>query len=197
MAEMLANIAKTHTTTRDTGTQQGNCSFDELPTSYRLYVNFVVNQARSLLEKGGTLPVCAFLQNEDTRTFAPLIATAESGPLSSELIHLTATIMEADAILMIGESWKILIDTSLSIEEIQLQYGSIEASPYVSEACSFAFETHDGIWLANADIKTRPIGGRSFGEVQFSRVDAAMWQKMRLLPNRQKASNPTRHTWLV
>lgn len=158
-----------------------------LPIDYCLYVEYSLKLVTSLLESGEAIPVCVFLGNEATGSLTPLVSTTNSGlsgPLSTEHIMLMAAITGADFILMIGESWKIRKNCPLTIEEVRLKYGSIAASPYAVEACSFALETRDGIWLAQPEIKGHSYSSRSIGKVEFQRADAAQWQQMSLLPKR-------------
>jgi hypothetical protein len=176
MTDMLSSTARG---------QADKCFFDEPPLVYRSDVNNLVKQARSLLEHGETVPFSTFLAVDTTGSFAPLISTAACGPLTSEQISFMAAITGASAILTISESWRVRSGAPLSAKEIRKKYGTIEASPYATEACSIVLETRVGIWLAHAEIKRRSIGGRSFGEVKFVRADSAWWQQVRLLPDQQ------------
>ncbi len=169
-----------------TATEQAiKCFLDAPPIVYLGHVNNLVNQARSLLEHGETVPVSAFLADHTTGSFAPLLSTAACGPLTDEQISFMAAITGASAILVIGETWRVCSGAPLSEKEIQRKYGTIKASPYATEACSIVLETRAGIWLAHPEIKPRSIGGRSLGEVKFTRADAAWWKQMRLLPDQQ------------
>lgn len=160
---------------------------DKPPQKYLRYVEKAVKLARSLLKVGGTVPMCAFLGNDATGLLSPLFSTTDGkvcGNLSTEQIMMTAAMTNADFILLIGASWKIRKNSALNIEEVRLKYGSIEASPYAVEACSFVLETRTGIWLAQPEIRSNSRT-KCIDRVEFRRADTVEWQNMRLLPERK------------
>lgn len=181
----MTDMNITHTDAADSNkrVQQDN----KPPQEYLRYVEKAVKLARSLLKVGGTVPMCAFLGNDATGLLSPLISTTDGkvcGNLSTEQIMMTAAITNADFILLIGASWKIRKNCVLNIEEVRLKYGSIEASPYAVEACSFVLETRAGIWLAQPEIRSNSRA-RCIDRVEFRRADTVEGQNMRLLPERK------------
>lgn len=165
-----------------TGDQPALFSGDEPPLDCHRYVNEMVQLAKSVLEMGGTVPACVFLGDRVSGVFSPLVDALGLASSSTELIKLMALFSASDVILMIGESWIVRKDASLSKQKIRRKFGSIEASPYAVDGFSIAIETRDGIWVSEVEIKRSPKGSRSIGSVEFLRASTEEWEQMRLLP---------------
>ena len=169
-----------------------------IPESYRENIDPLVAKARDLLEDGQTLAAFAFVGSFAMRRITPVFLDArseEAKDRSANEIQRTAEAIDADFVFVITEAWGLPKDKLASHRKIVDKYGSIANCPYRIDTVSFVLETHYGIWSAQVLIKPKGYSKkkRTFGEVQFQKIDSAQGRLSGLLPSAKDSQTPPLH----
>jgi len=164
------------------------------PKSYLDIILPLINKSREMLEKGEELMALAFVGNLTTQQVIAVLIdneSDESKDKSVSAIRKTAIHIDADFIFMVAEAWSLRPDKLNRYQEIVDKYGSIGASPYALDVCSFRIETRHGMWIAEPQIKPKGISKkkRTIGEVQFRFFDALEGTFSHLLPDKGEPSS--------
>ncbi|MFM9969716.1 MAG: hypothetical protein ACKVQK_15100 [Burkholderiales bacterium] len=158
-----------------------------IPESYRETIEPLVAKARGFLEEGQKLAALAFVGSFTTRRIEAVLLDTSSDDAkdrSATEIQRAAAALEADFVFLVMEAWGLPKDKLSSHQKILDKYGSIANSPYRIDTVSLVLETHYGIWSAQVLIKPKGYSKkkRTFGEVQFLKIDGAQGRFSALLP---------------
>lgn len=158
-----------------------------IPEAYRQNIDPLVTKARDLLEDGQTLAAFAFVGSFAMRGITPVFLdprSEEAKDRSANQIQRTAEAVNADFVFVVTEAWGPPKDKLASHQKIVDKYGSIANCPYRIDTVSFVLETHYGIWSARVLIKPKGYSKkkRTFGEVQFQKIDSTEGRLSGLLP---------------
>lgn len=153
----------------DRNTQNGS-----LPNAYLEMVEIAVDATRSAMEIGLPVVTHAVVGNTKTGKIYPIFYSPMSDAdkdAAAHAIQMIAAMEEANFILQVSESWRLRSDKAQQFEEICQRYGSIGASPFAIDICSFVVETREGTWIAYPEIrrKGKSNNKRTFGNVKFMR----------------------------
>lgn len=169
-----------------------------IPESYRETIDPLVAKARDLLEDGQTLAAFAFVGCFAMGRITPVLLdtrSEEAKDRSANEIQRTAESVNADFVFLVTEAWGLPKDKLSSHQKIVDKYGSIANCPYRIDTVSFVLETHYGIWSAQVLIKPKGYSKkkRTFGEVQFQKIDSAEGRLSGLLPRAKDSKTPPLH----
>ncbi|KAI5915571.1 hypothetical protein [Thauera sp. 2A1] len=158
-----------------------------IPTKYLSTVQPLIAKARELLESGEELAAMVLVGNFTTGQFVPVpidTTSPDERDAAAEDVRRTASIIDADYVFTIMEAWTLGPEHIKRSDEIIDRYGSVSASPYKVEVVSFLLETPYGLWVAQPRIKAKGISKkkRTFGDVEFQRLDEAQGRFADLLP---------------
>ncbi|WP_422900655.1 hypothetical protein [Propionivibrio sp.] len=125
-----------------------------------------------MLEGGQSLQSFVFVGNLTTKqTMAVMVETGseETKDQAAENIRLAAMALDADFTFAIMEAWSLPPEKMSQMNAIFDKYGSIGASPFAVDTCSFMLETRHGSWMAQPVIKKMGVSKkkRTFGKVEF------------------------------
>jgi hypothetical protein len=100
--------------------------------------------------------------------------------------------LDADFVFAIMEAWTLRPDKMRQMDAILDKYGSIGASPYAIDTCSFTLETRHGVWAAQPQIKPKGISKkkRTIGAVEFRYFKEVEGRFTRLLPQKEDDEPP-------
>jgi hypothetical protein len=166
------------------------------PQAYMEIIGPLIAKAQELLEAGETLQPIAFTCNLTTRQIIPVSiqpGTGDDKDRSARAIQSAALVLEADFVFVIMEAWSLRPDKLLQFDAIMEKYGSIGASPFAIDVCSFALETRRGVWVAQPQIKPKGISKkkRTIGKVEFRYYTEVQSRFMHLLPVKEGDEAPT------
>ncbi|MDZ4255327.1 MAG: hypothetical protein U1A72_22390 [Sulfuritalea sp.] len=119
--------------------------------------------------------------------------SGEDKDRSAREIQSAALVLEADFVFAIMEAWSLRPDKMPQMDAILDKYGSIGASPYAVDVCSFSLETRRGVWVAQALIKPKGISKkkRTIGKVEFRYYTEVQGRFTHLLPMKEGDEPPT------
>ena len=166
------------------------------PKAYMDIISPLINSARGFLERGESLQPFAFVGSLSSNQVVPVMiksgADADKDQ-SARLIQSAALAVDADFVFMIMEVWSLRPDKVLQIDAILDKYGSIGASPYAIDVCSFALETRRGVWVAQPRINPKGISRkkRTIGVVEFRFYTEVKGRFTHLLPVKDGDEPPT------
>lgn len=160
------------------------------PLAYMEIIGPLIDKARDYLEAGEKLQALAFVGNLTTKHVIPVMIQPGSGEdkdQSARTIQSTASVLEADFVFAIMEAWSLRPDKMAQMDAILDRYGSIGASPYAVDVCSFSLETKRGVWVAQAQIKPKGLSKkkRTIGIVEFRYYTEVEGRFMHLLPQKE------------
>jgi hypothetical protein len=143
-----------------------------IPENYWEMIAPLIERARVLLEDGESLRPIAFVGSSERRSISIVVLNTSGGDVqnaSTEQVRRAAYREGADFVFTIMEAWGLPPEKANKYQAILDQYGSIEASPYAVDLVSFALETRQGSWIAQATVKPKGISKRkkTFGEPSF------------------------------
>ena len=143
-----------------------------IPEAYWEMVAPLIARARVLLEDGQNLRPIAFVGSSERRAISIVTLSTAGGDVqraSAEQVRRAAYRENADFVFTIMEAYGLPPDKVAKYQSILEQYGSIEASPYAVDFVSFALETRDGSWVAQAQVKPKGVSKRkkTFDEPRF------------------------------
>lgn len=169
-----------------------------IPESNRETIEPLVAKARDLLEDGQKLAAFAFVGCFAMRLITPVLLdtrSEETKDRSASEIQRTAEAVDADFVFLVTEAWGLPKDKLSRHQKILDKYGSIANCPYRIDTVSFVLETHYRIWSAQVLIKSKGYSKtkRTFGEVQFQKIDSAEGRLSRLLPRAKDNRTPPLH----
>lgn len=166
------------------------------PQAYLDIILDLIAKARSFLEDGQKLQPFAFVGNLTTKQIMPVMiqpGTGEDKDQSAREIKTSAMALDADFVFSIMEAWSLRSDKIMQHAAIIDKYGSIGASPYAVDVCSFTLETRHGVWVAQQLIKPKGISKRkrTFGAVEFRFYTEVEGRFMHLLPEKEDGEKPS------
>lgn len=166
------------------------------PPVYMDTIGPLIDKARGFLEAGEKLQAMAFVGNLTTRQVIPVMIQPGSGEdkdQSARAIQSAALVLDADFVFAIMEAWTLRPDKISKMNAILDKYGSIGASPYAIDTCSFTLETRHGLWAAQPQIKPKGISKkkRTIGEVEFRYFTEVEGRFAHLLPKKEGDEPPT------
>ena len=166
------------------------------PKAYLDIIGPLIDAARRFLERGERLQPLAFVGNLSSSQVVPVMIRSGAGAdkdQSARLIQSAALALEADFVFTIMEAWSLRPDKLLQMDAILDKYGSIGASPYAIDVCSFALETRRGVWVAQPRIKPKGISKkkRTIGVVEFRFYTEVKGRFTHLLPVTDGDGPPT------
>ena len=166
------------------------------PQAYMDIISSLIDKARDFLEAGEKLQAFAFVGNLTTKEVIPVMiqpGSIEDKDRSARAIQSVALVLEADFVFAITEAWSLRPDKIPQMDAILDKYGSIGASPYAIDICSFALETKRGVWVAQPQIKPKGISKkkRTIGVVDFRYFKEVEGRFMHLLPKKEDDEPPT------
>lgn len=166
------------------------------PQAYMDIVGPLIEKAREFLEAGQQLQAFAFVGNLTSHQIIPVTIQPGSGEdkdKSAREIKAAALVLEADFVFAIMEAWSLRPDKMPQMDAILDKYGSIGASPFAVDVCSFALETRRGVWVAQPQIKPKGISKkkRTIGKVEFRYFTEVQGRFMHLLPVKEGDEPPT------
>ena len=166
------------------------------PQAYMDVVGPLIDKAREFLENGQQLQPFAFVGNLATRQIIPVTiqpGSSEDKDRSAREIQAAALVLEADFVFAIMEAWSLRQDKMPQMDAILDKYGSIGASPYAVDVCSFSLETRRGVWVAQAQIKPKGISKkkRTVGKAEFRYFSEVQGRFTHLLPMKEGDEPPT------
>ena len=169
-----------------------------IPESYRETIDPLVAKARDLLEDGQTLAAFAFVGCFAAGRITPVLLdtrSEEAKDRSAIQIQRTAEAVNADFVFLVTEAWGLPKNKLSSHQKIVDKYGSIANCPYRIDTVSFVLETHHGIWSAQVLIKPKGYSKkkRTFGEVQFQKIDSTEGRLSGLLPRAKNGQRRPLH----
>ncbi|MFO8005216.1 hypothetical protein [Thioalkalivibrio sp.] len=143
-----------------------------IPEAYWEMIAPLIERGRVLLEAGESLHPIAFVGSSEKRTIGTVVLSTAAGDVqdtSAEQVRRAAYRLDADFVFTIMEAWGLPPEKANKYQAILEQYGSIEASPFAVDLVSFALETRQGSWVAQAEVKPKGISKRkkTFGEPRF------------------------------
>ena len=150
------------------------------PQAYMDIISSLIDKARGFLEAGEKLQAFAFVGNLTTKEIIPVMIHPES-------------VVDADFVFAIMEAWALRPNKIPQMNAILDKYGSIGASPYAIDTCSFTLETRHGVWAAQPQIKPKGISKkkRTIGVVEFRYFKEVEGRFMHLLPKKEDDEPPT------
>jgi hypothetical protein len=165
------------------------------PPAYMDIIGPLIDKARAYLEAGEKLQPFAFVGNLTTKQVVPVVIQPGSGEdkdQSARTIQSAASVLEADFVFAIMEAWSLRPDKLPQMDTILDKYGSIGASPFAIDVCSFSLETKRGMWVAQAQIKPKGISKkkRTIGIVEFRYYTEAEGRFTNLLPTKEDDEPP-------
>ncbi|MDP2825500.1 MAG: hypothetical protein Q8O52_22810 [Sulfuritalea sp.] len=166
------------------------------PPAYMEIIGPLIEKARDFLEAGQQLQAFAFVCNLTTHQIIPVTiqpGSSEDKDKSAREIQAAALVLEADFVFAIMEAWSLRPDKLLQMDAILDKYGSIGASPYAIDVCSFALETRRGVWVAQPRIKPKGISKkkRTIEKVEFRYYTDVRGRFTHLLPAKEGDEPPT------
>jgi hypothetical protein len=166
------------------------------PPAYMDIIGPLIEKARNFLEAGQQLQAFAFVCNLTTHQIIPVTiqpGSNEDKDKSAREIQAAALVLEADFVFAIMEAWTLRPDKMRQMNAILDKYGSIGASPYAIDTCSFTLETRHGVWAAQPQIKPKGISKkkRTIGVVEFRYFKEVEGRFMHLLPKKEDDEPPT------
>lgn len=166
------------------------------PKAYMDIILPLIDKARDFLEAGDKLQALAFVCNLTTRQIIPVLIQPGSGEdkdKSAREIQSSALVLEADFVFTIMEAWSLRSDKVSQMDKILDKYGSVGASPYAVDVCTFMLETRRGVWVAQPQIKPKGISKRkrTIGTVEFRYYTEVEGRFAHLLPNKGGDEPPT------
>ena len=166
------------------------------PPAYMEIISPLIDKARGLLEAGEKLQPIAFVGNLTTKEVIPVMiktSSEEGKDQSARTIQSAALALEADFVFSIMEVWSLRTDKMQQMEAILDKYGSISASPYAVDVCSFMLETRWGVWVSLCQIKPKGISKkkRTIGVVEFRHFTETAGRFAQLLPTKAGDEPPT------
>lgn len=149
-----------------------------LPSYCSAMVEIAVKATRATLEGGVPVVTHVLVGNSKTGVVHPVFYSPRDDAdknAAAHAIQLIAAMENADFIVQVSESWQLRADKLNQVDEIYRRYGSIGASPFAIDSCSFIVETREGTWAALPEIKRKGKSNkkRTFGEAKFIRSDAS------------------------
>lgn len=167
------------------------------PQAYLDIVNGLMEQSKGMLERGESLTPYAFVGNLTTRQILAVQVDSSSDDAkerSSRTIKAAALHCDADFVFTIMEAWALRPDKADQYGQVIAEYGSIGASPYAIDVCSFFLETRYGVWMASPPILPKPPSKkkRTLGKIEFHPHTQTSGRFTHLLPARDEPS-PTLH----
>ncbi len=165
------------------------------PQAYMDIIGPLIGKARELLESGEKLQAFAFVGNLTSRQVIQVMihpGSAEDKDQSARNIQSAASMLDADFVFAIMEAWTLRPDKMRQMDAILDKYGSIGASPYAIDTCSFTLETRHGVWAAQPQIKPKGISKkkRTIGVVEFRYFKEVEGRFTRLLPEKEGDEPP-------
>jgi hypothetical protein len=166
------------------------------PQAYMDIIGPLIVKARDFLEDGDKLQPFAFVCNLTNRQVMPVMIHTGSGEgkdQSAREIESSAALLEADFVFTIMEAWALRPDKMPRMDAILEKYGSVGASPYALDVCTFLLETRHGMWVAQPTIKSKGISKkkRTIGVVEFRRYTEVQGRFADLLPKKNGDEPPT------
>jgi hypothetical protein len=166
------------------------------PQAYMDIIGSLIDTARELLESGEKVQAFAFVGNLTTEEIIPVMihsGSVENKDQSARAIQSAALVLDADFVFVIMEAWALRSAKISQRDAILDKYGSIGASPYAVDVCSFTLETRRGVWIAQQQIKPKGISKkkRTFGVIEFRYFTEAEGRFLHLLPKREDDVPPT------
>jgi hypothetical protein len=166
------------------------------PQSYMDLIEPLIEQAKHLLESGEKLHPIAFVDNLTTKQIIAVLIqpnSEQSKDQSAAEIKASAMSIEADFVFTIMEAWSLRPDKLAQTNAIMDKYGSIGASPYAIDTCSFMLESHRGAWFAQPQIKPKGISKkkRTIGSVEFRFFSEVQGRFVQLLPLKDGEEKPS------
>ena len=166
------------------------------PQAYMDIISSLIDKARGFLEAGEKLQAFAFVGNLTTKEIIPVMIHPESvvdKDQSARKIKSAALALDADFVFAIMEAWTLRPNKIQQMNAILDKYGSIGASPYAIDTCSFTLETRHGVWAAQPQIKPKGISKkkRTIGVVEFRYFKEVEGRFMHLLPKKEDDEPPT------
>jgi len=166
------------------------------PKAYLDIISPLMGKARDFLEAGDELQAFAFVCNLTTKQIIAVMIHPGSGEdkdKSAREIQSSAMASDADFVFTIMEAWSLRPDKVSQMDKILDKYGSIGASPYAVDVCTFMLETKRGVWVAQPQIKPKGISKkkRTIGSVEFRYYTEVEGRFAHLLPNKEGDEPPT------
>ena len=166
------------------------------PQAYMDIISSLIDKARGFLEAGEKLQAFAFVGNLTTKEIILVMIHPESvvdKDQSARKIQSAALALDADFVFAIMEAWTLRPNKIPQMNAILDKYGSIGASPYAIDTCSFMLETRRGVWAAQSLIKPKGISKkkRTIGVVDFRYFKEVEGRFMHLLPKKEDDEPPT------
>ncbi|MEQ1741089.1 MAG: hypothetical protein ABL869_01110 [Candidatus Nitrotoga sp.] len=166
------------------------------PQAYMDIISSLIDKSRGFLEAGEKLQAFAFIGNLTTKEVIPVMIHPESiedKDQSARKIKSAALALDADFVFAIMEAWTLRPNKIPQMNAILEKYGSIGASPYAIDTCSFTLETRRGVWAAQPQIKPKGISKkkRTIGVVEFRYFKEVEGRFMHLLPKKKDDEPPT------
>jgi len=166
------------------------------PQTYMDIIGPLIDKARGFLEAGEKLQAMAFVGNLTTKEIIPVMIQPGSGEdkdQSARTIQSAALALDADFVFATMEAWTLRPDKISKMNAILDKYGSIGASPYAIDTCSFTLETRHGLWAAQPQIKPKGISKkkRTIGVVEFRYFTEVEGRFAHLLPKKEGDEPPT------
>ena len=127
-------------------------------------ISSLIDKARGFLEAGEKLQAFAFVGNLTTKEVIPVMIHPESvvdKDQSARMIKSAALALDADFVFAIMEAWTLRPNKIPQMNAILDKYGSIGASPYAIDTCSFTLETRHGVWPHNRRSSPREFPKRN------------------------------------
>lgn len=156
----------------------------------------LIDKAKFYLEAGEKLQPFAFVGNLTTKRIIPVMIQPESGEdkdRSARELQRSAMVLEADFVFTIMEAWSLRPDKVSQVDSIMDKYGSIGASPYAIDVCTFSLETRRGLWVAQPPIKPKGISKkkRTIQSVEFRYYTEAEGRFMQMLNKKDDDDQPS------
>ena len=156
----------------------------------------LIDTAKGYLEAGEKLQPFAFVGNLTTKLVVPVMIKPGSDAdkdESSRLIQSSVTAIDADFVFTIMEAWSLRPDKVLQVDAIMDKYGSIGASPFAIDVCTFSLETRRGVWVAQPPIKPKGISKkkRTIQVPEFRYYTEAEGRFMLMLPAKAGEDEPS------
>lgn len=172
-----------------------NAPISTPPAAYMEAVDKLIQQAKKLLEAGERLQGFAFVGNIATKQIMPVMIHAGSEDAKDQSVvevRRAAMVLDADYIFSIMEVWSLRADKVPHMDSIIDKYGSISASPFAVDTCSFLLETRRGVWVSQPVIKPKGISKkkRTIGEVVFQFFTETEGRFSKLLPMKVGEDGP-------
>jgi hypothetical protein len=158
-------------------------------------ISSLIDKARGFLEAGEKLQAFPFVGNLTTKEIIPVMIHPESvvdKDQSARKIKSAALTLDADFVFAIMEAWTLRPNKIQQMNAILDKYGSIGASPYAIDTCSFTLETRHGVWAAQPQIKPKGISKkkRTIGIIEFRYFTEVEGRFAHLLPKKEGDEPP-------